>query len=606
MSVIAVYYRLTPGVNETDPATAALVCPPDEGDEDRSVRSCTLPLAVIEDDWGEVQYELKLPETIHGHPLTALGDYALDDSDIRISENADSDENRHYVASIVLPASLSSIHPDAFEWLNSLREILVSPENPIYESMGGVLYDKQNHQLIRCPVLWQNDRLIVREGTVSAAENALAKCENLICVLLPDGLETLGDYTFANCGALEYVYLPDSLLSIGEGCFLRCTDLPYLRVPQNVESIGKSAFCECLNLRGVSLPDTYSLTRIGSYAFQQCISLRAVFLPLGLKVIESGCFDGCEQLVEVSWGYHPEAKTPMIQSIDYEAFRGCVSLREIALPEGLRSIGQYAFSGCASLTKVQLPASLKTIIPGSSGKAANGMPFIGCSALEEITVADGNSHFAVHDGALVGLDDSRIICFPSARRQACFIVPDGIREIDMNAFDGHTALEEVVLPDGLESISSRAFAHCSSLRRINLPDSIRSLGAEAFSGCTALESISLPEGLTYIANRAFSGCTALRAVTLPMAVKRLGLSCFEDCAALEEIMLPEGLVELENKVFRNCTGLRKAVLPRSLARIAAFVNTFENCPNLTLHIPRDSYAEEYFSHFYRNMEKVLY
>lgn len=422
MSEMLVYYRLVDGEGAADPAAAMLICPPNEDDEDRDVLSCTLPLAAYADDWGEVRYELKLPESIHGHPLTALGDYALDDSDIRVSEEDDSDDNRHYVDSIILPASLTSIHPDAFEWLKSLREILVSPGNSVYESAGGVLYDKQKHQLIRCPVLWQNDRLIVREGAVSAAPNAFANCENLICVLLPDGLEALGDYAFANCGALEYVYLPDSLLSIGEGCFLRCTDLPYLRVPQNVKSIGKSAFCECVNLHGISLPDTYSLTRIGSYAFQQCISLRAVMLPLGLKVIESGCFDGCALLEEVYWDYHPawgfppKASMPRLQNIDYEAFKGCVSLKEIALPEGLRSIGQYAFSNCSSLRKVHLPASLETIISGSAGKAANGMPFIGCSALEEITVADGNAHFAIFDGALVGLNDRRIICSPPARR----------------------------------------------------------------------------------------------------------------------------------------------------------------------------------------------
>ena len=36
------------------------------------------------------------------------------------------------------------------------------------------------------------------------------------------------------------------------------------------------------------------------------------------------------------------------------------------------------------------------------------------------------------------------------------------------------------------------------------------------------------------------------------------------------------------------------------------MNVFENCPALTLYIPRGSYAEEYFKSCYHKIRKVLY
>ena len=575
MAEIEVYYRLIK--QENGPDEAELVCLPDE--DEGEVFTCTLPLIVVEDDWGEIRCALELPESIDGHPLTKIGENALDDNDISMDE-AYSDDYRSMIASVTLPENIKCIHPDAFEWLVSLRKIWVHAENLVYESVDGVLYDREKSSLVRCPVLWEQDRFIVREGTLEIAPNAFGKCENLICVLLPDGLETLGDSAFYNCAALEYVYLPDSLRTMGEGCFYRCTDLPYLRVPQNVESIGKHAFEECVNLRGISLPNTYSLRKIGSAAFKGCISLRAIVLPLGLTAIDSSCFEGCWALEEVCWpeipaGIQGQKALCGLQSIGYGAFSECERLREIALPQGLRSIGQYAFDRCKGLKKIHLPASLEKIVPGSAGNAVNGMPFGGCTALEEITIAEGNVHFAIHDGALVGLDDSRIICFPPARKQKRFVAADGICEIDMDAFQGQQTLEEVVLPDGLKSIGSGAFRDCTALRSIHLPKGLGKLGAEAFCGCSALKGVALPEGIKDISSGLFSGCTAL-----------------------EEIVLPEGIVEIGASAFENCSALRRAVLPRSLCKIHLLATLFKGCSSVVLHIPRNSYAQRCFEGTY--------
>ena len=47
-----------------------------------------------------------------------------------------------------------------------------------------------------------------------------------------------------------------------------------------------------------------------------------------------------------------------VRSVGERAFIGCVSLREVSLPETLTDIGACAFANCVSLQQVRLPASL--------------------------------------------------------------------------------------------------------------------------------------------------------------------------------------------------------------------------------------------------------
>lgn len=584
------FYKLLPAEEYGQPC-AMLTCLPEEDAEDYAdAIVCELELRPREGGEG---CTLVLPEQIDGYPLAALDDFLPED---------DGEGGDPPIAELSLPAALRSIDPGAFAWMDGLESITVAPENPVFEVVDGVLYNKQEHTLVRRPAGGAGQVLAVQAGTLRIGANGLAGCTGLTCVLLPDGLEELDTYALRGCTGLEYIRLPHSLRRIGMGAFLRCTGLPYIRIPEGVETIGEQALGHCTGLLGIDLPDPSALARIGSRAFRGCVRLSGIRLPGGLEAVESNTFDGCTALAEVVFGSGGESCS--LQSIGYEAFRGCTALKDITLPEGLRTIGQYAFSGCTALGRIHLPASLETVFPNA--RAANGMSFCGCTGLRTFTLAEGNRHFTLHHGVLIGLDKKRVLCCPPGLGSKAYTVPDWVRSIGTEAFGNNASLEEIRLPEGLETISSGAFAGCTALRRAELPQSLRSLGQAAFLGCTALERALLPDGLRTVARSAFAGCTALREVRLPMAAERLEYAAFEDCTALVELMLPEGLCELGAKVFRNCTALRRVVLPRSLNRLDPFMNVFENCPALTLYVPRGSYAEEVFSRFCQQIRKVLY
>ena len=55
--------------------------------------------------------------------------------------------------------------------------------------------------------------------------------------------------------------------------------------------------------------------------------------------------------------------------------------------------------------------------------------------------------------------------------------------------------------------------------------------------------------------------------------------------------LPDGLTKIGDEAFSGCTGLTSVTIPAGVKKIDWSV--FRDCPNLTIHAPAGSYAEEF-------------
>jgi len=81
------------------------------------------------------------------------------------------------------------------------------------------------------------------------------------------------------------------------------------------------------------------------------------------------------------------------------------------------------------------------------------------------------------------------------------VIPEGIRSIEKEAFDGCRNLTNVVLPNSLTNIATRAFAWCLKLPRITIPEGVKTLGTDAFYYCTGLEEIDVAPSNTEFSGR---------------------------------------------------------------------------------------------------------
>ncbi len=220
------------------------------------------------------------------------------------------------LTSIELPEGVISIGDGAFSKCSGLTSINISPENGVYTSYDGCLYNKDLTTLIVCPS--GESRVKLPEGVTSIGDSAFADCSGLTSIELPEGVTSIGDSAFADCSGLTSIELPERITSIGDGAFYGCSGLTSIELPEGVTSIGDYAFCGCSGLTSIELSE--GVTSIGNHAFANCSGLTSIELPEG------------------------------ITSIGKYAFEYCSGLTSIELLEGITSIGSRAFWECDNLT----------------------------------------------------------------------------------------------------------------------------------------------------------------------------------------------------------------------------------------------------------------
>ncbi len=317
--------------------------------------------------------------------------------------------------------------------------------------------------------------------------------QQIVNVVVLDGVTTIGSYAFSDCKKLNDIVLPDSLTLIEMHAFSNCTGLSSITLPNGLTSIEASAFWGCTSLSSIVLPA--SLTYFVKNTFNGC-RLTAISVATGNTAYSSQ--DGVLFDKEMSTLiYYPTCRPDSnyvvpygVTSIDSFAFFCCPNLRSIALPDGITSIGDEAFSGCTNLRNITLPESLTSI---------GDLAFEVCSSLNNITL------------------------------------PDGLTSIGDGAFYGCSSLNSITFPAGLTSIGNYVFERCTSLSSIKFPAGLTSIGYYAFRGCTSLSSIVLPNGLASIGSCAFEGCTSLSSIMIPDTVREIASWAFNRCNSLKDV-----------------------------------------------------------------------
>jgi len=131
---------------------------------------------------------------------------------------------------------------------------------------------------------------------------------------------------------------------------------------------------------------------------------------------------------------------------------------------------------------------------------------------------------------------------------------DGRRLLALPAY----GVEELTIPTGVAEIAPYAARGCRELTRVVLPAGLKRIGKDAFCGCTGLEQLILCAGLEEIGEGAFWGCGRLKGVLLPWGLEAIGESAFSLCG-LEEITIPGSVRTVGEAAFASCKLSRVAV-----------------------------------------------
>ena len=288
--------------------------------------------------------------------------------------------------------------------------------------------------------------------------------------------------------------------------------------------------------------------------------------------------------------------------IEITSYKG--SATDLTIPSKIdgytvAGLGSGAFEDCTSLVSVKIPDTVEYI---------NSNVFCGCSALKSIEVDANNSDYSSENGVLFNKKKDAIVAYPMGKEDTSYVVPDGVLEIGMAAFQGCSKLTNVKLPDGVEIIDDFAFAFCYGLESIIVPDSVRYLGDAAFLFCIKLESVTLGSGIAYMGNTAFTYSAFYNNESNwendGLYIGKYLLNVSENVG--EVFWVKGGTEIIADCAFSSCEKLVSVMLPETITAIGETL--FYECPlieNIVVNGNGGVYSSEY-GVLYKGNSLVVY
>lgn len=325
-------------------------------------------------------------------------------------------------------------------------------------------------------------------------------------------------------------------------------DIEYILVPDDIVSIGTSVFSGCSSLAIVSFGSGSNLKIIGAEAFKDCISLKSISVPDSVEQIGDGAFNNCSALEQI------DLPSNLI-AVSNNMLRG-TAVTEVSIPESVKTIGLYSFYNTA-LRHLDL-SSLSVL------ESVDQYAFSNCTDLETVILPAAPINLGGQYGRVF----------------------QGCSSLSTVSFDG-AVLEEGVLklPPMMSSVAAYSF-YGTSIRAVEISAEVDelSIGGYAFYGITTLESVTLTNtGQIVLGGFSFAYNTVLQDLAFSAGGGvSVGMDAFYGCPTLgtdsSGNRIPLDLTDvtsLASNAFGNCTSLFQVNMPSGLTSVA--YDAFQGC-----------------------------
>lgn len=211
---------------------------------------------------------------------------------------------------------------------------------------------------------------------------------------------------------------------------------------------------------------------------------------------------------------------------------------EYAIPDGTITISANAFRGCIHLKSIIIPQTVSVL-----GRKA----FLDCDGLEKVCISD-LSTWCIAD--IDGFSSNPLFyahnLYLNNQLLENLIIPDEVTKIGEQAFHGCECIKHVILHDKITKIGRSAFEG-SSITEITIPQSVTSIGIGAFENCTRLIQADILNDRIWI--REFANCKNLRNVNVTEHIKSIDQNAFYNCIALSAFKLPYASIDIYADAF---------------------------------------------------------
>ncbi len=482
----------------------------------------------------------------------------------------------------------------------------------------------------------------------SIAASAFRNNNDIVCVTIPDTVETIGSYAFSKCRSMEKVTLHSGLKRIEKNAFEYCSMLKSIALPDGVTYIGNRCFESCNSLADVTLSST--LVEMGNYPFANCRSLSSLAIPPSVSVIDTGISSGYDGLFvyHVEPGSYAEAFVKSM-GLAYDNGLGDLLLLMPIPDKQTYPVGSictwkiYTYGGIGNVeySIVVLHNGVETEIK-SSGYA----PVESFTALLDKTgnitirvcvwdesgqrqqidaenivytygIEDNFIYVEVDDGVSAGLNTSIAgeLVFPKT------LAGLPVTQIKGHALSMQYEISSVEIPYGIRRIEGYAFYDCTNLKKVIIPGSVTLIEENAFYRLPADFSLTVVEnsyGHWYAQNYGIAYSTVEGAYELSFLTEKnadssltiKGISGFSTSALvipseyhgktvtaiaeeaffkntdIESVIIPNSVTKIGGYAFYDCVNLKDVSLPDSLPEFPSFC--FHGCKSLSyIALPSD-------------------
>ena len=497
------------------------------------------------------------------------GDYAVPASVRKIDFYAF--KNCTGLTSVYIPESVREIEESAFWHADALTAITAHPDNPVYTSVNGAVYNKEMTRLIAIPGAWQR-KYAVPDSITKIDRYFFSECSVMLSVIIPASVTKIHKWAFFRGRNLSAIIYPMPYNRYEDVTFCDLTEISvhpdnpnyssengvlfnrdktkilvypqgreesHYAIPVSVTKIGNEAFACCDRLKSLTIPN--SVKKIGDGAFHR-IGLTSVAIPDSVTEIGDRAFYECKELKSV-------IISDSVKKIGDSAFHWCNRLKSVVIPDSVTEIGNDAFSGCYGLASVTLSASLtkigngafsyggfKSVIIPDSVKSIDVMAFYN-SGLTSIFIPASVTDFAEEN-------PESIYHVRGVKPFACC---KDMTDITVHPDNPNYSSEDGVLfnrdktvlismPDGRKGDYA-------------IPATVTKIPVDAFDGCGKLKSITIPSSVTQIGNRTFAGCKGITSIKIPDSVTEIGYEAFDDCSAITSVTVPASVTKIGQRAF---------------------------------------------------------
>lgn len=168
---------------------------------------------------------------------------------------------------------------------------------------------------------------------------AFAGAKNLTGIVMPSGLEYIGNFAFEGCTSLKSIVFGSNSVKLGQGVFFKCNAIQNVSLGSDWKDINLETFRWSDSLRTLAIPAKIEKIRnMKSLKHLEVITVDA-------NNNNFSAFDGA------------------LYSKDFKTLYGCPRAHagKLAVKEGTEKITTGALIDCANLTDVDIPASVTTM-----------------------------------------------------------------------------------------------------------------------------------------------------------------------------------------------------------------------------------------------------